>query len=102
MNEILYCQKETSLEEIEVFIKRAIIKHNRKHYFIGVHYLPTEVQLKFIDLLNEYLKSEAKRAKFNSNRGDGERVDSEDKYQYYSILKVIKEHRDHYLFIDSF
>jgi hypothetical protein len=28
--------------------------------------------------------------------------DSEDKYQYYSILKVIKEHRDHYLFIDSF
>lgn len=57
MNEILYCQKETSLEEIEVFIKRAIIKHNRKHYFIGVHYLPTEVQLKFIDLLNEYLKS---------------------------------------------
>jgi hypothetical protein len=55
MNEILYCQKETSFEEIEVFIKRAMIKNYRKHYFIGVHYLPAEVQLKFIDLLNEYL-----------------------------------------------
>lgn len=28
--------------------------------------------------------------------------DTEDKYQYYSILKIIKEHRENYVFIDKF
>ena len=34
------------------------MKNNKKHYFMGIHYLPAEVQLKFIDTLNNYLKSD--------------------------------------------
>lgn len=41
------------------------MKSNRKHYFMGIHYLPAEVQLKFIDTLNNYLKSAEERLKFS-------------------------------------
>jgi len=41
VNQILYCQTETKPEEIEVFLNRAKLRTNKRHYIIAVHNLNT-------------------------------------------------------------